>query len=318
MGRPHQLDASIAERPAIAHSRSSAESLGYLFGFLGVLGFSVSLPAIRASVPEMGTIFVALGRTVVAGAFAATLLYLRRERRPERRYWRGLAISAFGITVGFPVCTAIALKHVPSTHGAVIIGLMPAATAIFAVLRAGERPPTAFWVACIAGVISVLVFAAVQGAGRPRFADLLLLLAVVSAALGYAEGARIARDLGGWRVISWELVLAAPVLAVPVAIDIALNGVHAGHKAWVGFIYLSIVSMFLAFFAWYRGLALGGVAKVGQMQLLQPILTLIWAYLWLSEEIDAWTIAAALLVVGSVALSRRSWVTSNAALSLSD
>ncbi len=285
----------------------SNESLGYLFGFLGVLGFSFSLPAIRASVPEMGTVFVALGRTVVAGTLAAILLYVRHERLPERRYWRGLAISAFGITVGFPLCTAIALKSVPSSHGAVIVGLLPAATAIFAVLRAGEHPPTAFWISCAVGVVSVFVFAAVQGAGRPRFADFLLLLAVASASLGYAEGARIARDIGGWRVISWELVFAAPILAIPVAIDLGLNGVHGGQKAWVGFVYLSLVSMFLAFFAWYRGLALGGVAKVGQMQLIQPILTLIWAYLWLGEEIDGWTIAASLLVIGSVALSRRSW-----------
>jgi drug/metabolite transporter (DMT)-like permease len=291
----------------IGHRRLSDESLGYLFGFLGVLGFSVSLPAIRASVPELGTIFVALGRTVVAGLLAAAVLYFRRERPPARRYWPGLAISALGITVGFPVCTAIALQHVPSTHGAVIVGLLPAATAIFAVLRAGEHPPFAFWVACAVGVVSVLIFAAVQGAGRPQFADLLLLIAVASAALGYAEGARIARDIGSWRVISWELVLAAPILAIPVAIDIAISGVHAGQKAWIGFIYLSLVSMFLAFFAWYRGLALGGVAKVGQVQLLQPILTLIWAYLWLGEAIDGWTIAASLLVIGSVALSRRSW-----------
>jgi drug/metabolite transporter (DMT)-like permease len=309
---------SLSETPAISERHVSDESLGYLFGFLGVLGFSVSLPAIRASVPEMGTIFVALGRTVVAGLLAAALLYFRSEKPPACKYWPGLAVSAFGITVGFPVCTAIALRHVPSSHGAVIIGLLPPATAIFAVLRAGEHPPLAFWIACAIGVVSVAIFAAVQGAGRPQFADLLLLLAVASAALGYAEGARIARDLGGWRVISWELVLAAPVLAVPVAIDVALNGVHAGHKAWAGFIYLSLVSMFLAFFAWYRGLALGGVARVGQMQLIQPILTLIWAYLWLGEEIDAWTIAASLLVIGSVALSRRAWTVSAAAESPPD
>jgi drug/metabolite transporter (DMT)-like permease len=301
------LRIAVSDAVTISQRRLNDESLGYLFGFLGVLGFSVSLPAIRASVPELGTILVALGRTVVAGLLAAAVLYFRRERPPARHYWPGLAISALGITVGFPVCTAIALQHVPSTHGAVIVGLLPAATAIFAVLRAGEHPPFAFWVACAVGVVSVLIFAAVQGAGRPQFADLLLLIAVASAALGYAEGARIARDIGGWRVISWELVLAAPILAIPVAIDIAFNGVHAGQKAWVGFVYLSLVSMFLAFFAWYRGLALGGVAKVGQVQLLQPILTLIWAYLWLEEEIDAWTIAASLLVIGSVALSRRSW-----------
>ena len=293
----------------------SDESLGYLFGFLGVLGFSFSLPAIRASVPELGTVFVALGRTVVAGALAAVLLAFCHEPLPERRYWRGLAISAFGITVGFPLCTAIALKSVPSSHGAALVGLLPAATAIFAVLRAGEHPPTAFWIACAVGVISVLIFAVVQGAGRPHFADFLLLLAVASASLGYAEGAHIARDIGGWRVISWELVLAAPILAIPVAIDLVLNGVHGGQKAWVGFVYLSIVSMFIAFFAWYRGLALGGVAKIGQIQLIQPILTLVWAYLWLDEEIDGWTIAASVLVIGSVGLSRRAW---SARLSLKD
>ena len=286
---------------------ASEETRGWLYGLVGILAFSVTLPATRAAVPDLGSTVVGLGRAVVAGVLAGGLLWLRRERLPERRYWLGLAIVALGVVVGFPICTALALQHVPAVHGAVVVGLLPAATAVMAVLRAGERPPPMFWLACLVGVVAVLIFAAAQGAGRPQPADGLLLAAVCLAAIGYAEGGRMARDLGGWRVICWALVLATPVLLAPVGIAVADEGLSAGWGAWLGFAYVSVVSMFLGFFAWYRGLVLGGVARVGQVQLLQPILTLGWAALLLGEAIDGQTALAALLVVGSVAISRRSW-----------
>jgi drug/metabolite transporter (DMT)-like permease len=180
-----------------------------------------------------------------------------------------------------------------------------------AVLRAGERPPPAFWLASAVGVGAVLVFAAAQGAGRPQAADGLLLAAVALGALGYAEGGRLAREMGGWRVICWALILAAPVLTPPVLVVVARDGLaawqEAGPSAWLGFAYVSLVSMFLGFFAWYRGLALGGVARVGQIQLLQPVLTLGWAALLLREGVDRRTLLASGLVIGSVALTRLSW-----------
>ncbi len=280
---------------------------GLVYGFLGVLAFSMTLPATRVAVPALGSTVVGLGRAIVAAVLAGGLLVLLRERPPARRHWAGLVIVALGVIVGFPLFSALALRHLPAAHGAVVVGLLPAATAIMAVLRAGERPPAAFWLASAAGVVAVTIFAAVQGAGRPQAADGLLLLAVLSASLGYAEGGRLSREIGGWRVICWALVLVAPVLVVPVGAAIARHGLEASPRAWLSFAYVSVVSMFLGFFAWYRGLALGGVARVGQVQLLQPILTLAWAALLLGETIDGRTVLAALLVIASVALGRRSW-----------
>lgn len=277
---------------------------GLLMGTLGVLGFSLTLPATRAAVTELGGTVVGLGRAVVAALLAALLLLALRERPPARRYWPGLAVVALGVVVGFPLCSALALEHLPAAHGAVVVGLLPAATAIMAVLRADERPSIAFWLSSGVGVIAVLIFAAAQGAGRLQSADLLLFVAVLLAALGYAEGGRLSRELGGWRVICWALILAAPVIILPVALAIGRHQGTAGTSAWLGFAYVSSISMFLAFFAWYRGLALGGIARIGQIQLLQPVLTLVWSALLLGERVNLQTVIASMLVIGSAALSQ--------------
>lgn len=301
----------VASAPlAVAAIPPSTERVraGFLWGFVGVLAFSFTLPATRVAVADLGGTVVGLGRALVAALLAAGLLLVLRERPPERRYWGSLVIVAVGVVVGFPLLTAFALQHVPAVHGAVVVGLLPALTAVMAVLRGGERPPRAFWFAVFAGVVAVLIFAVVQGAGQPQFADLLLLGAVASAAVGYAEGGRLARDLGGWRVICWALLISAPVLIVPVALAIVeQHGLHASPGAWLGFAYVSVISMFLGFFAWYRGLALGGIARVGQIQLVQPVMTMAWAALFLGEVIDLATALAGLLVVASVALTRLSW-----------
>lgn len=288
----------------------SAERIrsGFLWGFLGSLAFSFTLPATRLAVPELGGTFVGLGRAIIAALLAAGLLLVLKERPPDRKYWGGLVLVALGVVLGFPLLTAMALQHVPAVHGAVIVGLLPALTAVMAVLRGGEHPPRAFWFAVVAGVVAVLIFAIVQGAGQPQLADLLLLCAVAAAAVGYAEGGRLARDLGGWRVICWALLISTPFLIIPVALAvIQQHGLHASPRAWLGFAYVSVISMFLGFFAWYRGLALGGIARVGQIQLVQPVMTMTWAALFLGEVIDLPTALAGLLVVSSVALTRLSW-----------
>jgi len=281
---------------------------GVLMGGLGVLCFSLTLPATRAADPAFGGIVVGLGRALIAATLAGLLLWGRGERPPARRHWPGLAIVAVGVVLGFPLCSALALQHLPAAHGAVVIGLLPAATAVMAVLRAGERPPRAFWIGVVAGVIAVLVFALVQGAGRPQAADLLLLASVVLGGLGYAEGGRLARELGGWRVICWALLLAAPFLVLPVALSLPRSVTAISQGAWLGFAYVSCVSMFLGFFAWYRGLALGGVARIGQIQLLQPVLTLGWSAALLGERVTPPTVLAALLVIGSATVSQRTRV----------
>jgi drug/metabolite transporter (DMT)-like permease len=273
-------------------------------GLLGVLGFSFTLPATRMAVEELDATFVGLGRAVVAAALAGALLVVLRERPPERRQLPRLALVALGVVVGFPLFTALALREVTAAEGAVIVGLTPAATAVMAVLRAGERPSRGFWLAAVCGLVAVLAFAASQGAGLPRGGDLLILAAVAAVAFGYAEGGALAREMGGWRVISWALVLSAPALLPVVAVSAAHGGLAADTDAWLGFAYVSVVSMFLAFFAWYAGLARGGVARIGQVQLSQPVLTLSWSALLLGESVGALTIAAALAVLASVAATQ--------------
>jgi drug/metabolite transporter (DMT)-like permease len=281
---------------------------GLLWGALGVLAFSLSLPATRAAVPELGGLVVGLGRALVAAALAGALLAARRERPPPRRYWPRLALVAGGVVVGFPMLSSLAMRGMPAAHGAVLVGLLPAATAVAAVFRARERPSAAFWLASTAGLMAVLAFAAAQGAGQPRAGDGLMLLAVLGAAVGYAEGGALARELGGWRVLCWALVLSVPVLLPVVALGVDARVLEASPRAWAGFAYVSGVSMFLGFFAWYRGLALGGVARVSQLQLLQPLLTLGWSALLLGEEVGRGTLGAALLVVGCVLATARSRV----------
>jgi drug/metabolite transporter (DMT)-like permease len=204
--------------------------------------------------------------------------------------------------------SALALKHLTSAHSAVIVGLLPAATAVMAVVRAGERPAIGFWIACVSGLVFVLAFAASEGAGMVQRADVLVLVAVALGALGYAEGGRLSREIGGWRVICWALVASLPITGPAAAAGAFRSGVVAGPAAWAGFAYVSVVSMFLGFFAWYRGLAAGGVARVAQLQLVQPILTLVWSALLIGERVSAATVGTAILVLGSVAATQRAAV----------
>jgi drug/metabolite transporter (DMT)-like permease len=278
-----------------------------VWGALGVLAFSFSLPATRLAVEDLNPTFVGLGRALVAAALAGGLLALRRERVPDRRDIPRLLLTGLGVVIGFPLFSSLALRELTSAHATVIVGLLPVATAIFAVTQGGERPGRGFWAAALAGLAAVLAFAATQGAAGLAVADLYVLLAVALAGFGYAEGATLSRRYGGWQVICWALVLTAPFLVPVVAVSMA-GGVDASPEAWLGFAYVALFSMFLGFFAWYRGLALGGIARIGQLQLAQPVLTLVWAALLLGESVTAATVAAALAVLGCVGLTQRSRV----------
>ena len=280
---------------------------GLLWGALGVLAFSVSLPATRVAVlGGLDPVFIAAGRAVVAGMLALVALRLGGQGWPPRRMLRPLLLVVAGVVVGFPLLTTLALARVEAVHGSVLTGLLPAATAVAAVLRAGERPSLRFWLAAAAGLLAIVAFAVVQGAGTLDTADLLLIAAVALCGLGYAEGAVLSRELGGVQVISLALVLALP-LTVPVALWRADGAMLAAATpaAWAAFAYVSLFSMYLGFFAWYRGLAVGGVARVGQLQLAQPVLSLGWAALLLGEPLDTATLVAAGVVLACVVLTQK-------------
>jgi len=299
-----------AARGTAARNAQRLLGPGVAIGALGILGFSFSLPATRLAVADLDPWLVAFGRATVAALLAAIYLRATRGQRPTARQARSLALVALGVVVGFPLLTSLALASETAAHGAVVIAILPAATAVAAVVRAGERPSRRFWLASAAGLVTVLAFVAVTTGGElttagPQPADLYLLAATALCAVGYAEGGALSRTLGAAPTICWALVLSAPVTAAVAGAAAAATGLHAGPIAWLGFAYVSIVSMFLAFFAWYAGLARGGVARVGQVQLAQPVLTLGWSALLLGESVTALTVVAALAVLASVAATQR-------------
>lgn len=281
------------------------EVKGMWLGVLGVAIFSLTLPFTRMAVAELNPLLVALGRAVVAACASGLLLWWLRAPLPRGAQWRALAITAAGVVVGFPVFSSLAMRHVPASHGAIVIGILPLAAAVVAALRFGERPSIGFWIAAVAGSGVVVAFALAQGQGALHLADLALFAATLAAAVGYAEGARLSQSMGGQQVISWALVLSLPVL-LPITVWLALEyGLEASSRAWVGFGYVSLFSMFIGFFFWYKGLALGGIARVGQTQLLQPFLTLVGAALLLGEALEAEHFLFALAVIALVAIGRR-------------
>lgn len=283
---------------------------GFAFGLLGVTGFSFTLPATRLAVAALDPVFVGLGRAVIAACLAAVLLLLTKQSLPSKRQWCGLAVVAAGVIIGFPTLTAWAMKRVPASHGAVILGLLPLVTAIIGSIRTREKPSLLFWLAGCLGSATVIAYALASGGGQFHPADFALFGAILCAALGYSEGAHLAHELGGWQVICWALIFAAPFLIWPVAFEILRHGLHATGSAWFGFAYVSVISMFLAFFAWYRGLATGGVARISQLQLLQPFMTLGFAAIFLHEHFGLHAVLAAGIVLCSIFISHQSAITS--------
>jgi len=281
---------------------------GLLFGWLGMLTFSGTVVATRFAVRELDATFIALGRALVAALLAACVLRARRAPWPTRAQWPRIALVAGGVVVGFPWLITLALRTMPAAHGAVIVGLLPMATSVLAVLRAGERPSPAFWAASGAGLLGILLFASTRGAHGLGQADLLALAAVVLGGLGYCEGGLLAREMPAAHVICWALVLSAPFLALPTAWTVAHTDLSAGPVAWLSFAYVSVLSMFLGFFAFYRGMSEAGIARVSQIQLAQPVCSLVWSALLLGERIDPATAFAALFVVGCVLITSRTRV----------
>ncbi len=285
----------------MVHSR-----LGLWYGLLGVVIFSFTLPATRLAVQGgLSPVLVGLGRAVVASVFAGVTLAATGAKFPGRAHWAGLAGVALGCIVGFPWLSAQALQTVPASHGAILTGLLPLATALAARLRTHERPTVKFWFCAVAGSATVVAYALYVGDGQLHRGDLLLLVAMAAAAVGYAEGGIVARTLGGWQTMCWALVIAAPLLVWPVWKSLPPDASIIGARAWAGFAYTCVFSMFLGMIWWYRGLSLGGIARVGQVQLLQPFLTLFWASLVLGESWSWLAVVCAGMVVAFVALGRR-------------
>lgn len=283
--------------------RSSLEGWGS--GLLGVIIFSGSLPATRVAVADFSPMFLTSARAVIAALLASALLILLGQTRPERNDLLSLGIVALGVVIGFPLLTALALQHVTSAHSIVFIGLLPLATAIFGVLRGGERPKPLFWLFSSLGSATVATFALSSDGSRSLTADFLMIAAIILCGLGYAEGAKLSRRLGGWQVISWALVFSAPLMLVLTVMTLPESWEGVAAPAWLSLAYVSVFSMLVGFVFWYRGLALGGIASVGQLQLLQPFFGLALAGFLLGEPV-AWSmIAATALIVFCVVFARR-------------
>lgn len=281
---------------------------GLLLGLAGVVMFALSIPMTRlaggsAEAPQLDPAFVALGRAAVAGGLSLAYLALTRARRPQGREWRLLAFTAAGVVFGWPLLLGLAVRHVDAVHASVISGVLPLATAVIAALVLRQRPSAGFWACALAGLGLVVGFAAWRGAGALELADGLLLGAVLCASAGYVSGARLSTGLTAEQVICWVLVISLPV-TLPLAV-LTRPAAPVAASAWLGFAYVSLVSMWIGFFAWYRGLALGGTLRVSQVQVLQPFLSMLFAVPLLGEHLDGMTVVFALAVLAVVWWGKR-------------
>ena len=265
-------------------SLSTGRYAGVLWGLLGILTFSFTLPFTRIAVATINPFFMTTGRAALAALFALIVFAVVRPQRPNKNQVIRLIIVAAGVVIGFPLFTSLALQSVPSAHGTVVIALLPAVTALFVVIRTGERPSFLFWGASIAGAIAVIAFLALSnGFSGFSLPDIFLVLAVISAAIGYTEGGLLSRELGSWQTICWALIISLPVMAPLTAVNFVIAPLSHDPIAWLCFFYTALCSRFLGFFAWYRGLAIGPMTSVSQVQLSQPVFTLIWSTLILGE-----------------------------------
>lgn len=278
---------------------------GWINGFIGVLIFSGSLPATRMAVLVLSPVFVTVARAAIAGLIALCMLLILKEKRPGRGQIFPLVTVAMGVVVGFPLLTALALRYVTSAHSIVFLGMLPLCTAIFGVIRGGERPRPAFWLFSILGSLLVIGYAIAQGLSASPVGDILMLMAVILAGLGYAEGAKLSKTLGGWQVICWALVLSLPFMAPLTYYFLPLSFAGIGVPVWICMGYISVFSMLIGFVFWYRGLVQGGIAAVSQLQLLQPFFGLTLAATLLHEQVSIGMLGVTVGVILCVAGSKK-------------
>jgi drug/metabolite transporter (DMT)-like permease len=285
----------------------AAERKGLALGVLGVVIFGLTLPMTRLAVLELDPLLITLSRALIAAVLAALVLAIARPAAPERKDWLRLAAYSLCVVLLFPLLMAIAMKMVPSSHGGIVLGVLPLLTVMASVLVAGERPSIGFWLCGLAGTIAVVAYAWIAGAGASGIhaGDAILALAAISAAIGYALGGELTRRLGGWEVISWALVVSAPFMLALFVLWAPPVDWNASLRALAGLGYVAIFSQFVGFFAWNKGLALGGIAKVGQTQLLQTFVTLAGAALILGERVGILEIGFGALIVAIVLIGWR-------------
>lgn len=281
------------------------ETKGMLLGFIGVLMFSLTLPFTRIAVGELSPYFVTFGRSSLGGICALLLFAFTKPKLPTKNQLIRLSVMALGVVYGFPLFISLAMKTLPSAHGGIVLGVLPLATAVVGALRFNERPSLAFWITAVMGSLLVITYASLNGSGGLASEDWLLFVAIASASIGYSEGGKLSEEMSSVEVISWALVLTLPIniFLTYQYIDFEISAVST--SAIISFVYVGLISMYIAFFFWYRGIALGGVARVGQVQLLQPFLTLVGAYFLLDEQITAMNIGFALCVLAVVVLGKR-------------
>jgi drug/metabolite transporter (DMT)-like permease len=303
--------AAPPERPTAAAEQVAASThrRGLAWAFGGVLLFSLSVPMTKVAVRGFDPFLTATGRAAIAGGLAAALLAVRRVPVPAVRHRRPIVYTMLGAVFGWPILLALALQRTTSAHVAVIAAFMPLVTAVIAVLRTHERVSGQFWAAASAGTAALVAFALARGgaAGADPVADLLVVGAVIASSWCYVEGASVTAEMPGWQVISWVVVLALPV-TLPATAAIAWatqHRYHPGLAEWVSLVGLGTSSMYLAFFAWYRGLSMAGIARGGQVQQVQALLTLVWSAWLLHERVTPGAVLAAGAVIGSVGWAQR-------------
>ena len=281
------------------------ETKGMLIGFIGILVFSLTLPVSKITVVSFNPYFIAFGRAALAGLVALSYLSYKQAPLPSKTDLAKFAVIALGVVFGFPIFTTVAMKEGSSSHGAVILGMMPLATTVIGVIRFKERPSIGFWLVSLLGAGLVLVYALLKSSGSFTYIDGFLVLGGICACVGYVEGGELSRKMNPRMVISCALVISLPINIVATYFTFSSTYWGADVIAWTSFVYLSIFPMYLGFFFWYEGLAIGGIARVSQVQLIQPFCTLLASSFFLGDHLTAMNLVFAFLVVSTVILSKR-------------
>lgn len=280
------------------------ENKGLLYGFIAVLGFGLTLPISKELLQYFNPYFIAFGRVYIAGLFAIVFLLIWSSNLPTLKQFMHLMIIALGVVIGFPLFSTISMQSLPASHGAIIVGILPLSTTLMSVFFTKERPSLFFWLFALIGSGLVVTFTLIEGKGSLQEGDFFLLISILMASIGYTLGAKLAREINGWEVISWTLVISLPILIIPTIWYMPQDINAIPYSGYIYFLYLGLVSQLFAFFAWYKGLSLGGIARVSQVQLIQTSVTLYASSVLLEEKISMVMIIFTVLIIFTVWISK--------------